>query len=210
MRMLNGLPFEVPHHPGDRCLAAFCRRFRALLHGGAHGAKHLLAGDGANQLQRWIGGEPVASEVAAAVNAVLLAAAQAGDPAVLSALLDSHLPWDLTAREPHGWMPNHRGYSLLAVAAMSPQPDACVRLLSQAGAVPTAADLYCAIDSLCPDGVAALLTCGAPPVDTSQPAATAPLLAPERNRTAWSCPIHRTLHGLKVSGCMLSLACAHS
>ena len=157
-----------------------------------------LGSFGLSQLEQLVAG----GQDADTLSSLLLGVAMIGNPAVLSALLASQLPWDLTAAEPnvlHGHI-GKRGYSLLAVAAMSPQPTACVRLLNQAGAVHTATDLYCAIDRLCPDGVTALLACSVPAIDTSQPAATAPLPAGERSRTAWSCPIHRALHALCVSG----------
>lgn len=152
-----------------------------------------------SQLQQLSGAEVVGASDTAALSAALLAAAAAGHPAVLSALLATgQLPWDLAAMEPDGppYYSNQRGYSLLAAAAMSPQPAACVRLLYEAGAVPTAADLYCAIGRLAPNGVAALLACGAPDIDTSEPSLYAPLPAETNSRLSWSCPIHRTLHFL--------------
>ncbi|PRW60664.1 nitrilase cyanide hydratase and apolipo N-acyltransferase [Chlorella sorokiniana] len=151
------------------------------------------------QLQQLTGEEAVDASDTEALNSVLLAGAAAGHPAVLSALLASPLPWDLAAVEPNEWeaVPRRlRGYSLLAVAAVSPQPDACVRLLYEAGAVPTAAEFYCAIDALSPGGVAALLACGVPALDTSQPEAIVPLPEGPQSQAAWSCPIHRTLHAL--------------
>lgn len=85
-----------------------------------------------SQLQQLNGVEAVGAADTAALSAALLAAAAAGHPAVLSALLATgQLPWDLAAMEPDGppHYSNQRGYSLLAAAAMSPQPAACVRLL---------------------------------------------------------------------------------
>ena len=155
---------------------------------------------GASQLQQ-LAGTQAAGRTDAAVNKVLSIAASAGSTPVLSALL-ARQQGDQATKEPIEWFEPHyqRTYSLLAAAAMSRQPTACMQLLYQAGAVPTTADLYCAIDELRPEGVAALLACGVPAIDTSQPAATAPLPAGERSRTAWSCPIHRALHALCVSG----------
>ncbi len=142
-----------------------------------------------DELQQVIGAGAADGEDAAALNLVLLSAAADGSPVVLSALLASQLPLDIAASQPGG-------ASLLAAAAISPQPAACVRLLFEAGAAPTATDLYAAIDCLKPGGVAALLACGVPAVDTSQPAAVAPHPERPQRYDGWSCPIHRTLHVL--------------
>ncbi len=158
-----------------------------------------------DQLQQLVGSQAAGDEDAAALNRVLAGAVRAGSPAVLSALLASQLPVNVAAA-----LVRPGGCSLLAAAAVSCQPAACVELLRSAGAVPKAADLYCAIDKLLPGGVAALLASGVPAVNTSQPTAYTPL--PEGGHSVgWSCPIHRTLHALidcsRYSGNRVSGTC---
>ena len=75
--------------------------------------------------------------------------------------------------------------------------------------MPTAKDLYWAIDCRSPGGVAALLAAGAPAIDTSQPAA----VSNRPSDVSWSCPIRRTLHVLMtktydgVSGGVFLVSC---
>ncbi len=144
-----------------------------------------------SQLQQLIDGAHAAAggEDAASLDNVWLAAAQSDSAVVLAALLASQLPRDLAAV-----MPN--GSSLLTSAAGSPQTASCVRLLIEAGAVPTVADLYAAVDGLSPGGVAALLAGGAPVFNASQPTAFNRMPGFAQIFGGWSCPIHRTLHNL--------------
>lgn len=108
---------------------------------------------------------------------------RAARPAALAALLASRLPIDV---------PSHPEASVLLKTAATMwygEPGAaCVRLLHQAGAQPTTLHLYAAIDGLHAEAVAALIACGAPAPDVSEPTAWA------FGRQCWSCPIQRALH----------------
>lgn len=106
-----------------------------------------------------------------------------GRPTFLELLLNSQLPLDLVGR---GLLSN---WSLVATAAATRNAAACVRLLCQAGAPPTAADLRDAASRLDRDAVAALLASARPAVDASAPSVLA-----SGGREGWSCPIHRALH----------------
>ena len=88
------------------------------------------------------------------------------------------------------------GRSLLGFAAAAEvSREAKVRLLHQAGARLTAADLLHAIDSLSAPGVAALLSAATPAVDTRQPSMLV------CGVESYSCPIHRALHAVVAADC---------
>ena len=126
------------------------------------------------------GGGGITAADARVLQSLLMDVVASGQPAVLEPLLSSRLPLDL-ATEPG--CP-----SLLSTAAIGSHAAACVRLLRQAGApAPTPSDIYCAIDRLAADGLAALLACGAPAIDVSEPAVRT------ANQESWSCPIHRAV-----------------
>jgi hypothetical protein len=93
-----------------------------------------------------------------------------------------HLPFDLAVL-------SSDGRSLLGLAAVTAvSSPAKVRLLHEAGARLTAADLLHAIDRLCAPGVAALLAAGTPAVDMRRPGLSV------CGMESYSCPIHRALH----------------
>ena len=132
------------------------------------------------------GGRPSMAE-ARCLHELLATVSRRGNVVALEALLASSLPWDPAAPALMGTalvVADGHGGTLLAHAAASARPAACVRLLLQAGAAPTTEGLYHAIERRSPKAVAALLAGGALVGDTRRPDAFG----------SWSCPIHRTLH----------------
>lgn len=126
--------------------------------------------------------DPTAEAPAAAATADAIAAslldttlrqlAGSPDPAPLAALLASSLPLNLQTQATRRYHPIQDDVSvpLLAHAALGKAAalDKC-RLLYRAGAPLSAGALYACIDELLASGVAALLACGTPAVDASQP-----------------------------------------
>lgn len=134
---------------------------------------------------------------------LLLAFVAERRPWFLQVLLGSRLPLNLLLQTPLSGAASGslHASSLYAKAALSKAGTEKCRLLHQAGTPLTAGDLYACIDAASRTGLMPLLACGTPAVDTSQPASQMGAAA-----VCYSCPIHRTLHRLKlVSG--VSWAC---
>lgn len=138
-----------------------------------------------------------ASEVAHALHTVVASNSVRGDEpaadraALLSALLSSSLPLQLDGM--------NLSSNLLALAAGQEWGAALVPLLHAAGAPLTMAALLTAVERLDEQCVAALLACGRPAVDASQP--TAHLVVHSWIPICtWGDPIHCLLRHASVSG----------
>ena len=137
------------------------------------------------QLSAASGAPPADAAVLRDILAAAIEDDSSSSPAGLQALLATSLPLDLDAFSSHS-------VSLVAQAARSGSSCAAkVRLLAQADAPLTAADLLHAIDRLAAPEVAALLSAGSrPAVNTAQTSQTV------RGAASYSCPIHRALDTL--------------
>lgn len=197
------------HSAGQLQLASKCHAAQLVL-GAASSGKPMqqaaLVAAGITALQGWFGvtepGAAPATPAPGSLDAQLLdqllrVLIELPEPGPLLALLGSRLPLNLQMRVPptnRARQASLRG-SLVARAAISPTAHwVNCRLLRLAGAPLTADDLYNCIDQLSRKALEALLCCGVPTVDTSQPVNTPQ--QPQASVVCYSCPIHRALHKL--------------